>query len=83
MAQPRSGRPHKLIERDRRVLKRGNGFPWPSIVFARPLVQVKGNLNAKAYNYILDNSVLPTFWPWKPNSLLHTEMVCRDRCGRT
>jgi hypothetical protein len=57
-----------------------------------PLVPLKGNLNATAYIDILD-SVLATLWqqfgegPFllkHENTLkVHTEMVCRDWCGRT
>uniref|UniRef100_A0AAZ3SI06 Transposable element Tc1 transposase n=1 Tax=Oncorhynchus tshawytscha TaxID=74940 RepID=A0AAZ3SI06_ONCTS len=60
-----------------------------------PLVPVKGNLNAAAYNDILDYSgfqlcgnslgkVLSCFiMTMPPCTKVHTEMVCRDRCGRT
>ena len=61
------------------------------------LVPVKGNLNATAYNYIPNDSVLTTLWQplggrrfpvsaWqcpRAKSEVHTEMVCWDQCGRT
>ena len=83
------------------ALKFGGGgiMVWGSFCMVRvgPFVPVKANINAPAYNDILDESVLPTVWqkcgecPFlfqHDNAPVHkseglTEKVCRDRCGRT